>query len=81
MAAGEDLRAERLDGVEIAELRAGTCLGDHHGGTLVRERAGGRDPRHPGTDHHRAFVGQRSAHDVSRSPGVRVVLIPGLPVR
>ena len=79
MAAGEDLRAERLDGVEITELCAGPSLGDHHGGTLLRERAGRRDPRDPGTDHHRAFTRERSAHDVCSPRGV--VLIPGLPVR
>ena len=81
MAAGEDLHAERLDRVEIPELCAGTSLGDHHGGTLVRERAGGRDPGDPGADHDHAIVGERSAHDVPPRRGVRVVLIPSLPVR
>ena len=78
--AGANLHAEPLERIEITELLAGTSLGDHHGGALVRKRVGRRDPRDAGADHDHALVSERAAHDGSPSLGMRA-LIPSLRVR
>ena len=77
MTAGGDLHAQGLELVEIAEQLTPARLGDRHVGALLRERAGRCHPRDAGADHHDPFIGEGSAHRVSRWCGARIVLTPG----